>query len=344
MEWRTFQLERELKSNPQGLPPLILVLGDDGGLVTALTKQVKDAVNPDSDPFSTDSLQAEDILAEPGRLYDAATTIGFGAGRRLVSVDGVNSSQTKTEMDKIIAAVQMCLDNPCKDAIIVLSAPEVDAKGKLANMVKKSSDGVLVRCYHDKGRTLAEVINVKLAKEGKKITADARAFLMENLGNDRRVTESELEKLVLYTGKKELIELNDCLHSLASAPSVNVFALCDAIGQRDRKKMDTYLTLLEEEGEEPMMIAAMVLRHLRRIKQVQDALGKGQAVDKALKSLKPPVRFGQDVFMRQVNQYPTRRLDALADRFYADQVNTRQSKSPVSDMDALKRTLLAFCA
>lgn len=340
MKWNPKQLETAAANGEADLPRLIVVYGDDGGLVRHLVRKTAQAVCPNDDPFLVDKLIADDIKQTPSLLTESAQTIGFG-GTKLITVDAAHADAAGNAA--VTAAVKDLLSEDLPTtAVIVIAATGIDAKSALAKAVEGHKQAAAIRCFLDSGRDLTTVISEKLATTGQKITPEARQFLVENLGNDRGITESELDKLLLYTADETQITLEHCLEVIASAPSVTVFKLCDAIGLRDRKQTDATLQMLQHEGVDGNMMLAMVARHLRRLLECQALCGQGMRPQDAMNRLRPPVFMGKDLFQQQLGCYPKQRLEQALERLYILQASSR--KGFASSDDIIHRGLLALSA
>lgn len=340
MKWNPQQLEAAVAKGLDALPPLLMVYGDDGGLVHKLAKKAALAVCPNDDPFLVDKLLADDIKNTPSLLTEAAHTIGFG-GTKLITVDAAHMDKQSNAAVTDAVKSLMSEDLPTS-AVVVISASGVDAKSALAKAVEGHKQAAAVRCFLDSGRDLATVINEKLGTTGQTMTPDARQFLIDSLGNDRGITESELDKLLLHTADESQITLEHCLESIAAAPSVTVFKLCDAIGLRDRKKTDALLQMLQHEGVDGNMMLAMVARHLRRLLECQNHIAQGLRPQDAMNKLRPPVFYEKDVFQQQLSRYPKNRLETALERLYQIQADSR--KGYTGSDDTIHRGLLALSA
>lgn len=343
MKWNPTQLKKSLEKGPDDLPALVLVYGDDGGLVRHLAKAAARAVCPEEDPFMMDRIAADDLKNTPSLLQESAQTMGFGGGRKLIEVDAnqLDATSQKALTDAVKGYLADIERHPA-GAVVVVSAAGLDAKQAMVKAAEKSGQGASVRCFVDNNRDLNQVINEKLASTGQNIAPDARAFLVEALGKDRGVTESELDKLLLYTIKKKEITLGDCLEVVASAPSVNIFKLCDAIGLRDKNQTDMLLNQLQHEGMDGNMMLAMVARHLRRLKACQDMVKEGLQPKQAMKKLRPPVFVGMDVFEAQMNRTTYTRVKQNLERLYTLQEESR--KGNADPQLTIHRGLLALSA
>lgn len=336
MKWKPDQLKAAIAN--KDFPAVVMVYGDDAGQVRELAESVVKSCGTDpNDPFLSDRISAEDISAEPGRLLESATTISFGGGLRLIQISGVNGAIDKSSLNAVTAALKDVLEADVQDVLVVVPAPNQEPASPVVKAVEGAKKGgAAIRCYQDNARSLPDVIRKGLGQ--KRVLPDAMAFLMENLGNDRAITQQELIKLDLYTGERAEVTLADCLASVANAPSVTVFKLCDAIALRDKKQVDQLLNLIHQEGEDWHFISTMVLRHLRRVKECQHIMSRGMNVYDAMGELSPPVRFAKKEFAQQVQGYPAKRLETLVERFYELQLVTRQGVVP-PDLAAMRSLL-----
>ena len=341
MKWSPAQLESALRVGANKLPPMVLIFGDDSGAVRQASLRLLKHTGIDlQDPFTADRIDIDDLCETPAKLAESAGTISLLGGLRLIKIEGVTGDLPKNTLDKLKAAVAGCLELTLKDVFIIIPAPRLNNTHALVKMIQKSKQAAVLRLYQENIRNIHDHIAQTLKKEGKNISIDARNILAENLGMDKDITENELEKLIIYIGNKDNITADDVLACLADAPAANVFKLCDAVGNRDVKQAETLISLLMEEGEDPNMLFTMVIRHLRRLLEVQEKIKTGTDDNSAMRSLSPPVSFGQREFMQQVRKNPLRRLQMAAGRAVKIQYQTRNMSIPPELH--FKRTILAL--
>jgi DNA polymerase-3 subunit delta len=325
MQWKPNNVQAAIRAaDPTQWPAIIVLFGDDGGQIANYAKDLVKAsgIAPD-DPFNYIQISVDDLLAQPGLLLESAGTLSFGGGHRLIRLVGCGSELSTSQEGVLASAFEALADTQLDGVTVICPLPGVDAKGKVVKVVQKASQAAWLRCYLDNERSLRQVLQEFGRSANRRIAPDAQDFLLQNLGNDRNTTQHELEKLELYTEGRPDITLQDCLAVLAEAPSANVFALCDAIGQRDRAAVDRLIQQLWYEGADANFVLSMVVRHLDRIAQVQQAMSEGKTPQQALEVLKPRVMFGQDMFLRQVNRYPSARLKTLSSKALELQAQSR---------------------
>ena len=231
MKWNTKQLDSFLNNLAANKPLFVCVYGDDSGLTTEYTSKVAKHVCEDiNDPFLVSRFRVEDVVENPTCLLEAVQTISFATGQKLVYLQGVSKDLPANIKDKVNKSIINVLDSLTEGTTFVFAASGYDAKLALINQIEKHEDAIGVRCFQDSDISIKQLLQKRLADEGKAMQPDAMAFMLSNLGNDRAVTQSEIDKLFLYTLKDDTITLEHCLDTLSDAPSVNAFELCDAIG------------------------------------------------------------------------------------------------------------------
>lgn len=325
MDVKIQDFKNKLKQGISGLPSCVAVYGEDAGQVRILSRQAADLVVPGlQDPFRVDRLSFDRLAQEPQLLAEVSATIPFGEGKRLVLVDdGVPESAS--QLKGLQEALSIYLENPSPTAVVVLALPYIEKTSPLVKAIDKSAAAWGVRCYLAKQGFLKNDIIGFFQQNNKRVDSQALDFLMENLGNDAAVTLSELGKLDLYTQGKLMISLEDCLQTVTSAPSINLYKLCDAIGHRDLALCELLLDEMLEDTDEYPLVLSVLYRHLKRIAECQQ-IAKNEAVhySDAVTRLRPPVApFAVNDFLKQVQSIPAARLQGVVDRFYQLQMQLR---------------------
>lgn len=325
MDVKIQDFKTKLKQGITALPPCLAVYGDDAGQVRMLARQAAELVVPGlNDPFRVDRLSFDRIVQEPQLLSELAGTLPFGEGKRLVLVDD-GIPETASQLKALQEALNIYFESPSPSSVVILALPYVEKTSALVKLIDKKQAAWGVRCYLAKQNFLKGDISTFFQKNNKRLDSQAIDFLMENLGNDAAITLSELTKLDLYTQGKSMITLEDCLQTVTSAPSVNMYKLCDAMGYRDLTQCELLLTEILEDADEYPLVLSMIYRHLKRIAECQ-AIAKTEAVNyvEAVTRLKPPVApFAVNDFLKQVQNLPMARLQNLVDRFYQLQMQLR---------------------
>lgn len=183
-------LESFLGKPPAGLCG-ILFYGPNEGRVREFARMAAKSVVPDlEDPFRVCHLTAADLKADSARLADEAAAIAMGGGRRVVRVTGVGEAQIDIFVNH--------MDNPVGDALIIAEAGELTRASRLRKLFEASKLFAIMACYEENQTDLDHLVIAHLRQHGLRITSDAKAYLLQCLGDDRLAVRQELDKLVLY--------------------------------------------------------------------------------------------------------------------------------------------------
>lgn len=157
---------------------------------------------------------------------------------------------------------------------------------------------------------------------GSRVEADAARELVDALGADMMMIQSELEKLLLYTLGREHITLGDVETMVLGAKQRSLYELTDAISLRDRPRALALLQGLlnsSEAGEDAaighLYMLARTFRQMLVIleKNVRDSRAIWQALWQGFRM--PP--FAADDLIRQARRYKNRRQLTYALRLIA---------------------------
>ena len=302
----------------------VLLYGPDRGLVRerALTL-LKTIVDTPDDPFRVVEITGANLKNDPARLADEAKAMALGGGRRLIRLRDVSDTITKT----ITAYLETA---GVGDALIVIEGGELGPRSSLRKLFEKAKNAASIACFGDDARSLPMVINETLMAHGLKPSRDALAYLLSNLGSDRSVTRSELEKLALYMGAPGPIELADAMATIDDNAATAMDDITLAAGYGDQAKLDKALIRALGEGIHPVQILRATARHFLRLHQAAGMVATGKNPDMAIKSLKPPVMFMQvDSFRTQLQRWRPAHLSDAIDLLVVAEMECKTTGMPI---------------
>jgi DNA polymerase-3 subunit delta len=150
---------------------------------------------------------------------------------------------------------------------------EVDKRSKLFKQVKER--GYAAELSRQDTTQLARWAAGLLAKEGKKITGQTMEFFLGMTGDDMENIRMELEKLISYTGDRDVVTDADVRAISTEHVTSKIFDMIAAIANRQtRKAMELYEDLLTLK-EPPMRILFLISRQFNQILQVKELQAKG---------------------------------------------------------------------
>lgn len=262
----------------------VLLYGPDTGLVrergSALTRLIAEDTE---DPFRVVELAGSQLGSDPARLGDEAAAMSMIGGRRVVRITGAADGQVKI-FDGFLA------DSP-GDALVVVEAGDLGPRSSLRKLFEGAENAAAVPCYLDEGAALDRVIAETLTPRGLRLSRDARAYLAANLGDDRLVTRSELEKLALYMGGGGEVSLEEAQACVGDNAAFSLDAVAIAAASGDMAGVDAALVRALRDGLAPIQILRSVARYFHRLFFVAALVEKGAALETAVGKLRPPVFF-----------------------------------------------------
>jgi DNA polymerase III subunit delta len=279
---------------------VILLFGDDAGMIRDRAETLVRAVAGSlDDPFLVTELAREDIK----RLPDEAAGLSLIGGRRVVRVRDVTDAATDP--------VQMLLKGPAP-ALVVLEGPAMQSRSRLRTALEAAAEGVAIGCYPEEGRALEETIRESLRANGAGIEPDALSWLSQQLGADRASTRAELEKLALYVGPGNRVDLDSAMTCVGDLAGLSLDDALFAATTGDVATTDRALEAAVAEGAAPVQVLRAALGHLQKLHRARLAMDEhGVSAAEAVKGMRPPV-FYQKVgaFTRSLGLWPAATLTA----------------------------------
>lgn len=297
MKLKAAQVEAFLRA-PDANAQLVLIYGEDEGLVRERGMRLAKTVVDDlKDPFRVVELGPAQIKEDAGRLRDEAAAISFGGGRRVIRLRDIGDSHAPVIAD--------FLEHPAGDALIICETGSLASRSKLRQAVEKAKNGMALPCYADSGRDLEGLIQSVMTDHNLRIDRDATQFLIANLGSDRMVSRSELEKLALFALNDGQVTLAHAMACVGDSSARHYDDVIQAVSQGNVAKLDSALTRLVEEGLNPVGALRMMIGYFQKLHLVKGQVANGLSADQAMKALRPPLFFkAADQFRANLSHWP----------------------------------------
>ncbi|MBO7328773.1 MAG: DNA polymerase III subunit delta [Lentisphaeria bacterium] len=150
------------------------------------------------------------------------------------------------------------LQNPLPPELTVLiDGPGVDKRKVLWKNLSKAGVKIeILSTAKSTDRNFAEnrrnILNDFARSTGKRISADAIAYLTEVIGGDSGTLANELEKLASYSGNSPEITIDDCRAIVSRTPEAVIWEYTDAIQNGRKNEALNTLALLSSQHEPGM--------------------------------------------------------------------------------------------
>lgn len=279
---------------------VVLLFGDDAGMIRDRAETLVRAVAGSlDDPFLVTDLPREEIK----HLTNEAAGLSLMGGRRVVRVRDATDAAT----EPVLALLKTKAE-----ALVVLEGPAMASKSKLRTALEAAPDCAAIGCYPEEGRALEETIRETLRANGAGIEPDALTWLTQQLGADRASTRAELEKLALYVGPGNRVDLDAAMTCVGDLAGLSMDDALYAATTGDVATADRALEAAIAEGAAPVQVLRAALGHLQKLHRARLAMEEGgMTAGDAVKGVRPPV-FSQKVsaFTRSLSLWPAATLTA----------------------------------
>lgn len=160
----------------------------------------------------------------------------------------------------------------------ILTGERERIKGRvhwLEKWAQAAGERAYVRTFgQPKGAAMARWIQARAKEHGGGFDHQAAGLLASLVGEDTRLADQEIQKLLLYVNFKRHVESDDVAHLTAHALEGDIFALVDALGNRNGRAASTMLHRLLAE-DDPLRIFGMVIRQFRLLLLAREVLDQG---------------------------------------------------------------------
>lgn len=262
-----------------GTARVVLLYGEDHGMIrdhaATLVRLVAGSVD---DPFLVADLGKDQIP----QLASEAASLPLTGGRRVVRLREATDAAT----DPVAAILK-----GGAPALVVLEGPGLATRSRLRSLLEAAPDGAAIACYPEEGRALSDTIRSALSDASVTIDADALSWLTDQLGADRVSTRQEVEKLALYVGPGNRVDLDAAITCVGDLAGLSLDDALFAATAGDVVLADRALELAVAEGSTPVGTIRAALMHLQRLHRLRLSVDEGLSAADAVKGARPPIFF-----------------------------------------------------
>jgi len=246
-----------------------------------------------------------------GELMQVCNTIPFMAKKRLVIVenllDHLGGKGREKELDALLEYLPQL---PTTTRLVLVERKTLSSKNRFIKLAQSSSMGYEKNFQVPQRGGLERWIVKRVEDHGGAIHPHAAALLATDVGENLRLLEMEITKLLTFCNFSRPIQPADVELLTPFAAQADIFALVDAIGQRRGQTAVTLLRRKLEAGDEPLYLLAMIVRQIRLLIQVKEKSEQGYRSDEIARQAKiHPYVTGK--LVRQAQNFALTRLEAI---------------------------------
>jgi DNA polymerase-3 subunit delta len=255
----------------------VLITGSDEYEVKRRSAEVVSKVTPE-DPMNLETIDgaAENVdgaLDCVARIREALLTLPFLGGRKVIYVKSTTFLQDtvigKSERvkDALTELLEVLIKVSPDEARMVMMAPKAH-KGKAfyKSFAKFGYTEVLdlpdIQSARGEAAWTDEVAG-RLKRAGLTFEDGVPEVLVECIGNDSRVLEAEIEKLVLYSHPEGQVQLDDLRKIVTANRALLVWDLCDAVTSGNTSEAIPLLRQLLAQGDSEVGILILLSNQVR---------------------------------------------------------------------------------
>lgn len=324
------ELERALEQGH--LPALLYLYGEEiFSLERLLRRLIQSTIPEDARDFNLTVLHGKEVTA--ARLLDAARTFPVFCSHRMVVIKDAHLVPA-AELDQCLPY----LHDPAPETLLIFVAEKIDARRKFFIDFKKSGELVEFKKLHD--NQLPSVIRALAEQEGYALTDDALAAFCRRVSSSLQDIHSELVKLAAYLGERRLADVADIDAVVAGTRQETVFALNDALGERNAKRAIGQVARILDEGVPALVVLTMMVRHFRNLWKVGEMSRKNRPRGEIARAAAVNPYF-LDGLMRQAQNFTSPQLRKIFDLLIATDLALKSAGA--HDEVLLEKLVLAIC-
>ena len=263
-----------LKSIPEALPSVIVLVGDERSLKTDVVNALLSVALPNEDAAPT-RYTGKDVDMKTVR--DELLTVSMWGDRRIVMIDDASDFVTANR-----SALEKYAEKPGKKSVLILDVKTLAKNTRLYKIVSRS--GLVAECSELKGAALAKWVQDAAQRTyAKTIDRNAVQLLIELAGSALGQLDQELAKLASYVGDLPSIDAEAVRRLVGGWKAETTWVMTDAI--RDGRLSDaiTALDKLLNSGESPHRILGGVAYVFRKMSVATELSRTGVQLNAALK-------------------------------------------------------------
>ncbi|MDH7486069.1 MAG: DNA polymerase III subunit delta [Anaerolineae bacterium] len=322
---------------------ITLIHGDEEFLRAEALQGVKAALGP-SEMADLNTTHLDGRKVTLGELRQTCDTVPFLSTRRLVVVDSLldrlagEKGPTKAQ-DAYLQELIGYLDQvPESTELVFVEAQTVSHGHPLLRRIQELAQDRRARvmlCQRKRRDDLVNWIETRARARGGQITRDGTYELINTVGDNLRLLDQELQKLIAYTAGQRAIGREDVRLLVPEAAEANIFQMVDALGQGNGRRAIVLLHQLLDEGAAPLYLLSMIVRQYRLLLQVKELIAQGLRPSAIASELK--LRdFVVEKMTGQARRYSLPQLEAIYERLLETDLAIKTGQmEPVMAMDVL---------
>lgn len=263
-----------VRQPPDNTPPVIVLSGGQRHLKQGAVAVLRKLIIDDDDNSLTRFAGSDATLQA---VSDELHTVSMWGDRRLVIVDQADDFVTEYR-----AGLEKLVDKPAKKSVLIL---DVDKWPKTTRLYKQvQAKGLDIECTELKGPQLMKWLQDSAKQSyGQILSREAASLLIELVGEEFGLLDTELAKLATYTGQKGKIEVDDVKSLVGGWRAETTWEMTDAARDNDLDLALGALDRLLAAGEPGLKLLGGISFVFKKFAQATE-MARNCALDQALRT------------------------------------------------------------
>ena len=252
-------------------------------------------------------------------LQHVCDSVPFLAERRLVIVEGLlahlepkgrGEKRSTWQKEYLEGLTQYLQHLPETTRLVFVEGKSIGKDNPVHRLALAKECGRVKEFKPPQEKELNRWIGERVKKKGGQIEPAAVVQLAAFVGNDLRLLDQEVEKLVVYVSGARPITEEDIRLLVSYVQEANIFEMVDALGQRNAQRAAKFLHQLLDDGEHPLALLGMIVRQFRILIQVKELTERGLSQQKMASQLRLHP-FVVKKAVRQAMNFSMEQLEAI---------------------------------
>ncbi|SUY47450.1 DNA polymerase III, delta subunit [Clostridium putrefaciens] len=299
-------LEKDIKS--KRFKKCYIFYGEDEALIQDIVSIIiKNTVDPS---FLELNLLRIDGIKEGFEVIENATeTLPFMSEKKVVEVYRAEflSWEKDKKGEQTFKKISKYIDTLPDYCILILYYVFKEQRDKITPEVNRiKGDIAVVKVDKLKGEKLYKKVEDIFIQKGKPIGKIELRFFVDNVDNNMRIINNEVDKLISYTDGRNIIK-QDILDLFSQKSEKDIFNMVDFLSQKRPEKATNILNELIFRGEKENYILSMIERQFKILFNIKLGMSKGKSKEILSRELKLNI-YICDKMMHQSEKFSFKQL------------------------------------
>ena len=258
---------------------LFLIYGENSGLKIDVTNLiVKLKTNEKYKKFEFDE---ESIIKDQNNFYNLIYSGSLFNEKKFIIINRAT--------DKLFKIIDDIAKKDAVDSLIFVRAGKLEKKSKIRSLFEKDKKLITVACYEDSIIDLKKILNSELMKTKVKLSNESINLLIERASGDRGNLRNEIDKLISFSYKKNIITYDEVKTLTNMSDNYNNEYIVNLCLNGEKKKLNKTFKENNFYVEDFFILLKIFTNKIHRLIKVMMVNRSEKNLNKTLSQIKPPI-------------------------------------------------------